>query len=153
MVDADNIKREGEQFIVFKQTFEKQIIFGEFDSLETAIRHRDYYRRYDWDPKLKKVYNPENLDGEEYLHNVKGKPPKEEGLEYIQKLFDGSYRITKLVNGKVHYFGRYSNLELAKKARDYFVGTGWNLDDRLLFRDMNDSTDFKKDYWDNKELF
>lgn len=37
----------------------------------------------------------------------------------------GKYYIIKRIKGKQYYFGRYSSLKDAKKARDYFEENGW----------------------------
>lgn len=156
-MDSSNIKLSNNEYIVFKQDGYEEITFGVFDDLKTAIKHRDYYRRYKWNDKLKETYNPEDLEGEvfedqkEVLLLKKYRKPVE--LMYIYENCDGSYYIKKTLNDKAYYFGRYSNLKLAKQARDYFKGTGWKLEDRLLFSDMKDTKDYKKDYWDSKELY
>ena len=151
MTGTENIKLENNQFIVYKTIKGNEEVFGIFAELKKAIKHRDYFRRYKWDENLKMKTDFPDLDGETFdetpLEENTRKPVE---LKYIHELYDGSYTVRKTIKGKTYRFGRYSNIELAKQARDYFAGTGWNLEDKTLFSDMDNH---KKSYFDTKELF
>lgn len=55
------------------------------------------------------------------------------GTEYIthRKNLD-VYEVTKRINGKLEYFGRYHTLDDAIKWRDYFIKNNWDLNLRLI---------------------
>lgn len=54
-------------------------------------------------------------------------------MKYISN-FKGKFMITKWVNGKKYYFGRFDTLEEARSVRDYFIEHGWDITERFKFR-------------------
>ena len=56
--------------------------------------------------------------------------PKKRSTEwkYIHK-FNGKYKIQKVIDGKIEYFGSFNTLEDALKERDLLIKYNWNLYD------------------------
>lgn len=52
--------------------------------------------------------------------------PKDSSMKYLSRQVSGNYQITKMVNGKVTYYGTYP-LNIAKNVRDYLVDKEWKL--------------------------
>ena len=61
-----------------------------------------------------------------FLTGVKSNSDKRScTVKYIQKQYDGKYRIRKSVKGKLVYFGYYENLNDAIRVRDRLIELGW----------------------------
>ena len=56
---------------------------------------------------------------------VKKAKKKNNPLKYIQKHYDGRYRVRKSVGGKLIYFGYYDTVNDAIRVRDKLVEIGW----------------------------
>ena len=81
--------------------------FGTFKSLKQAQKHRDICVKNNWNMKLKKRY----------------------GLKHISKEKRwGRYYIHRRVDGKVKYYGYFSNLIDAIRERDLLIKYNWDID-------------------------
>jgi len=114
-------KTKGGKYFLIKNIKGKHYNFGTYSSLEEAKKYRNYFESKGWINCL-----------DERLEYSTSKHPN----RYICK-HNGSYRIFKKVNGKTAFFGTYKSLEKAQEIRDYFERTGWNLNERLLFSDVD----------------
>ena len=85
----------------------KYVSFGTFKSLKQAQKHRDICVRNEWDMKLKKRH------GLKHISNEKRR---------------GRYYIHRRVNGKVIYYGYFSNILDAIRERDLLIKYNWDMD-------------------------
>ena len=112
-------KTKGGKYFLIKKIKGKHYNFGTYPSLEEAKQYRDYFESKGWINCL-----------DERLKYSTSKNPN----RYISKR-KGSYVILKKVNRVTCFFGTYKTLEKARRIRDYFERTGWNLNERLWFSD------------------
>ncbi len=102
---AKYIRKNGEKFVVSRIYNGKYYYFGQFNSFEEALEHREYLIANNWD-KL----------------NI---PLKMKYGKYIS--FNGKmYTIQKMLNGKLHIYGFFNDLDNAKKQRDWLVKNNWS---------------------------
>ena len=83
--------------------------FGSFNDLESAKEYRDICIENNWHEKLMPKNNPNPL-------------------KYIYKNSVGHYFIGKRKNGKVEYYGTYSNIIDAINERDLLKKHNWSLE-------------------------
>lgn len=104
-------KREYDgKFFVLKSIKGEDQTFGYFNSHEEAIKARDELIENNW-----------GLPEDEDVNLVKeGKYGK-----YISSQY-GIYRVSKVIDGKTHYFGQYDDLDDAKYVRDLLIENDWN---------------------------
>ena len=114
-------KTKGGRYFLIKKIKGKHYNFGTYSSLEEAKKYRDYFESKGWRNCL-----------DERLNYSTSKHPN----RYITKHKE-SYRIFKKVKGETCFFGTYKSLEKAQEIRDYFERTGWNLNERLLFSEVD----------------
>lgn len=108
------------RYSLSKRIKRKSYNFGTYLTLEEARKYRDYFESKGWENSL-----DERLD----YSTTKG------SNRHIC-IRDGSYFIYKRIGGESVFFGTYYSLEKARKVRDYFENTGWNLNERLHFSDV-----------------
>ena len=105
-------------YIIQKKINDKIEYFGQYNTLDEAIKVRDYFEKNNW---------PVN----ERLKFTKGNEKK-----YIHQTKDGYYAVQKKIKDKLISFGRYYTLEDAQKVRDYFQTNGWNVDEKNKFKNQ-----------------
>ena len=118
--DEDSIKevekyifKEDNRFFISKKILDKEIIFGNFDSLERAKSL-----------KRKLIENAWHL-------NFHTRPPKYG--RYIQKTANNRYSIIKEFNGETNRFGYYKTLDEALMIRNELVSSNWEMgEDHIL---------------------
>lgn len=94
-------------WMVIKYINGKQKSFGTFKSLKHAQKHRDICVKNNWDIKLKKRH----------------------GLKHISReKRRGRYYIHRRVDGKVKYYGYFSNIIDAIRERDLLIKYNWDID-------------------------
>ena len=98
----------------------KLMSFGLYNTLEEAQHYRDYFVEHNWDMINRLEFSKRK--------NKKKKEPKN-----IYKCYGGRYEICKEINHRKYSFGSYDTLEEAITARDYFVKTGWKINERKIF--------------------
>ena len=98
----------------------KTMSFGLYDTLKEAQHCRDYFVEHDWDMVNRLEFSKRK--------NKRKAEPKN-----IYKCYDGRYEIRKEINHHKYYWGIFDTLEEAITARDYFVKTGWKLNERHIF--------------------
>lgn len=92
--------------------------FGVYSTREDAEKRRDFLDQHEWNPKYKQFTKDH---GKRYTkHNL----PKY--VHYYKR--DGTYSVSKLINGEVVHFGTYHTLEEAVHERDLLESIDWNLD-------------------------
>lgn len=111
--------------------------FGLYDTLEEAKYYRDYFIEHDWDMSKRLEFSKRK--------NKAKKEPKN-----IYKGSLGGYEIRKEINHHKYNFGCYDTLEEAINAREYFVKTGWKINERLIFSKAQHITEKDGKYYINK---
>lgn len=102
------IGKVGRSFVVYNLSNNKCIFYGYYSSLRSALRNRDKLIANGWD--VSKI--------EDILYS------KEE-TKYINKV-GNSFRVSKLIDGDIKYFGHYSSLDEAIEIRDKLIANGWD---------------------------
>ena len=102
------IGKAGKSFVVYNYSNNKCIFYGFYSSLRSAIRNRDNLISLNWD--VSKVDN--------ILYSKKDS-------KYITKV--GNYfRISKLIDSELKYFGHYKTLDEAIDIRDKLIKNDWD---------------------------
>ena len=102
------IGKAGKSFVVYNYSNDKCIFYGFYSSLRSAIRNRDNLISLNWD--VSKVDN--------ILYSKKDS-------KYITKV--GNYfRISKLIDSELKYFGHYKTLDEAIDIRDKLIKNDWD---------------------------
>ena len=102
------IGKAGKSFVVYNYSNDKCIFYGFYSSLRSAIRNRDNLISLNWD--VSKVDN--------ILYSKKDS-------KYITKV--GNYfRISKLIDSELKYFGHYKTLDEAIEIRDKLIKNDWD---------------------------
>lgn len=134
----DYIHKWKKGYMIGKQVNGKYYYFGNYQSLETAKKVRDYFVENDWNP--------------EERFKFMGKPTR-----YIRKTRSNTFKIVKWldVDGikKMVYFGTYSSLDKAMMERDLLVEYDWDLERVCECSNEGDSWDLKgmKTSWTKHE--
>ncbi len=108
---------------VAKKINGKQIQFGTYDKLETAVYYRDYFQRKGWVNCINERNN---------YTDTNHRRTHDYTLRYISKS-GPHYRIDKELDKTKYNFGTYDTLEEAIFFRDYFEENNWPLDERLKY--------------------
>lgn len=108
-------KDEG-RFYISKKILDKEIIFGNFDSLDRAKSL-----------KRKLIENAWNV-------NFQSRPPKYG--KYINKAANKRFVIAKEFNGEIKRFGYYKSLNEALMIRDDLVSENWKMDEKSILSNL-----------------
>lgn len=103
----------GGKYNVQRKINNKSVLFARFDNLNSAINHRDFCIKNNWDLDKCKLTKNTLKDGK-YKH--------------IIKLKNGSYQVRK----KNKHYGIFNELKDAEKHRDYCVANDW--DEKCMIR-------------------
>lgn len=115
-------KEEG-RFFISKRILDKEVIFGNFDSLDRAKSL-----------KRKLIDNAWNL-------NFQNRPPKYG--KYITKTANKRFSISKEFDGELKRFGYYKTLDEALMVRDDLVSANWEMDEKHILSNIGiDNVDF-----------
>jgi len=110
------IFKENDRFFISKKILDKEIIFGNFESLEKA-----------------KSLKRKLIDNAWFL-NFQSKPLKYG--KYINKTVNKRFSIVKDFNGKTKRFGYYKNLDQALMVRDDLVSANWEMDEKYILSNL-----------------
>lgn len=110
------IFEEEGRFYISKKILDKEIIFGNFDSLEPT-----------------KALKRKLIDNAWHL-NFQTRPPKYG--KYINKAVNKRYVISKEFNGEIKRFGYYKSLEEALLIRDDLVSNNWEMDAKFILTNL-----------------
>ena len=97
----------------------KNYNFGTYNTIEEAKKYRNYFESTGWNVHERLQYSTSKNNPDRYI-TIQGQ----------------SYRIIKKIDGQNIFFGTYYSLEKARRVRDYFESTGWNVHERLHFSDI-----------------
>lgn len=98
------------KFGITKQINGKKYYFGCYDSLEEALKVREYFMKHGW-----------NI-------NERFKFRKVKPYQHIMISEEGNYRVVKRINNKLTHFGTFHTLEDAQKERDLLMKFDWDLE-------------------------
>ena len=110
-----------ESYRVQKVINGKQHFFGAFKTVEEAEYLRDLLIENNWDTS--------NIPTK-YLRNFVTNPDLER-FYYIRKA-KGKYIVSKIIDGKLKYFGTYDTKEEVVQAREELLNNNWQTDDESL---------------------
>lgn len=112
-IDTSNIKDDKNKFSIIKSIKNKNTSFGNYNSLEEAIKFRDLYRSHNWDYEyFKEVYKTSEQQQRKYIYNIRNR--------YVIRRKDP--------NGVQRTYGSFASFEEAKKQRDQLIKNGWKLE-------------------------
>ena len=97
-------------YVVRKTINKKLIYFGKFKTLEEAIQHRSLLEKNGW-KKIKETHR--RMGNDRYIYKRVTK-------------YGVRWEICKRINGKQEYFGRFDDLEEARRERDMFEKNEWD---------------------------
>ena len=110
------IFKDEDRFYISKRILDKEIIFGNFDSLERAKSL-----------KRKLIDNAWNV-------NFQSRPPKYG--KYINRATNKRFVIAKEFNGEIQRFGYYKSLDEALMIRDDLVSANWEMDEKYILSNL-----------------
>jgi len=117
------IFKDDGRFYISKKILDKEIIFGNFDSLERA-----------------KSLKRKLIDNAWHL-NFQNRPPKYG--KYINRTANKRFSISKEFNGEIKRFGYYKSLDEAKLVRDNLVSNNWEMDEKYILSNLGiENVDF-----------
>ena len=111
-----NIYEEDGRFFISKNILDKEIIFGNFDSLERA-----------------KALKRKLIDNAWHL-NFQSRPPKYG--KFINKTGNKRFSIAREFDGEIKRFGYYKSLEDALMYRDDLVSSNWEMDENSILSNL-----------------
>lgn len=125
-VDMDHISVNENKIVIQKSIKNKNQIFGNYNTIEEAIKFRNLLREHDWDyDYFKEIYKHSEQQERRYIYKSRGK-----------------YVIRKQNrNGLQRTYGEYNTFEEAKKERDILEQNGWNINSNRYITKL-----FKR-YW------
>lgn len=122
-------KSSTNKFVIYKKLENGVIYFGSYDTLKEARKWRDFFRNHDWNRKyLKERYGGVALDNK----NKRDKDVADHNIYYD----NGTFVITKYINGKTIRFGSFKNIESARVERDILEKCKWNYEEYLELIDL-----------------
>lgn len=98
------------KFGITKTINGKKYYFGSYNSLEEALKVREYFIKHGWDI------------------NERFKFRKVKPYQHIMISEEGNYRVVKRINNKLIHFGTFHTLEDAQHERDLLMKYDWDLD-------------------------
>lgn len=104
------------RYYISKKILDKEIIFGNFDSLEKA-----------------KVLKRKLIENSWYL-NFQTRPPKYG--KFIQKTNNKRFTIVRELNGEMKRFGYYKSLDEAIMVRDNLVSENWDMSEEFILSNL-----------------
>lgn len=110
------IFKDGDRFYISKKILDKEIIFGNFDSLDRA-----------------KSLKRKLIDNAWHL-NFQNRPPKYG--KYITKTANKRFSISKEFHDGLKRFGYYKTLEEALLVRDNLVSSNWEMDGEYILSNL-----------------
>ena len=117
------IFKEDDRFYISKKILDKEIIFGNFDSLDRA-----------------KSLKRKLIDNAWHL-NFQNRPPKYG--KYITRTANKRFSVSKELNGEIKRFGYYKSLDEAKMVRDNLVSANWEMDEEYILPNLGiENVDF-----------
>lgn len=102
-----SLRKSTGSYFIQKRINGKHVLFGNYNSLDEAIKWRDYFLNRSW-----------NVD--ERLSGSKGK--------FIEEYAKGKYIIRKTINGKRLTFGTFTDLKKAEKEVELLKKCNWDLE-------------------------
>lgn len=103
---ANIYKTHNGKYAIIKTINYEKHYFGVFDTLDDAIKYKEYCIEHNWDLNCKITANSHEK-------------------QYIC-FQNGKYTIRKSINGKLKVFGRYDTLEEAIEHRNELINNNWN---------------------------
>ena len=110
------IFKEDDRFYISKKILDKEIVIGNFDSLDAAKS-----------VKRKLIDNAWHLNFQ--------KRPTKYG-KYISRTNNNRYVISKEFSGEIKRFGSYKNLQEALMIRDDLVSSNWEMDEKYILSNL-----------------
>lgn len=120
-----NIYKIGDKYRIEKRMGNKLRTFGIYDSYTDALNKRNKLDKNDWQNN--------KVDNKKIQNTVKSKSDKNKHLvKYGQE-----YRIYKLIDHELEYFGTYETIEEAIKERKKLEDNNWRKENQKSFLDSN----------------
>lgn len=111
-VDMSHVKKNKSKYNISKSINNRNVGFGNYNTLKEALKYRDLYRSHDWDYEyFKEVYKTSEQQQRKYIYKTRG--------SYVIRKNDK--------NGVQRTYGSFKTFDEARKQRDWLMDNDWQI--------------------------